>query len=43
MFDANSPMSGNNVYTAAADGSDVRQVTFTGDADDPTWGAQPTR
>jgi Tol biopolymer transport system component len=41
IFIANSAAAGKDVYTADADGSDLRQVTHIGNADDPDWGSNP--
>jgi Tol biopolymer transport system component len=43
IFAANAPRSGQGIFTVNADGSGLRQVTHVGDADDPSWGAEPAR
>jgi WD40 repeat protein len=41
IFAAGSPVSGNDIYTANVDGTDLVQVTHDGNDDNPTWGTHP--
>jgi Tol biopolymer transport system component len=44
IFTAFSPVTGNNIYTANADGSGLTQVSSGGSDDDPAWGTyQPAQ
>jgi Tol biopolymer transport system component len=41
IFIAGSPVTGQNVYTANADGTGLSEVAADGDDHDPVWGTHP--